>query len=330
MRPDAPSTLRRALVGAVAAAALLAGPVAREAIAQTAYPTKPITLIIPFPPGGATDNQFRALAQTASKDLGQPIVIVNRPGVGGTLGPSTMAQTAAPDGYTLAVLPGTLFRMPHVSKVTWDPIRDFSYVIGLTSYTFGIAVPSDSPFRTLGDLVAHAKANPGKLTYGTSSRGGTGHVAMERLSKAAGMKMTLVPFKGAAEFMAALVGGHIDVVGDAGWGTMARAGRARMLAVMTKERLPGWPNVPTLRELGYDITALSMLGIGGPKGMDPAIVRTLHDAFRKASKDPAFIKMLEMDNQPEIYLDTEAYRRYAVETFEADGRFIRELGISLE
>jgi tripartite-type tricarboxylate transporter receptor subunit TctC len=318
---------RRRLLGAAAGAGLLAALPVEHAKAQ-AFPSRPITLIVPFPAGGVTDVQFRALAQIAAKEFGQPVVISNRPGATGTLAPGQMAGTAAPDGYTLSVVSAGQFRMPHVSKVPWDPLQDFTWILGVTAYSFGVAVRTEAPWKTFADLVADAKANPGKLTMGTSGRGNVGHVAMEKVSRSTGMKMTLVPFKGAAEFMAALVGGHIDVVPDGGWGTMARAGKVRLLAMMTPKRLPSWPDVPTLKELGYDIEVLPMLMIAGPKGMDPAVVKRLHDGFRKAMADPAFQKVLDADNQTVIYMDAEACRRYGAERFEEERRIVAEFGLA--
>lgn len=322
------SKTRRAFLGAVAAATVVSGTAAAPALAET-FPSRPITLVIPFPPGGATDTQFRALASAASKELGQPIVVSNRAGVGGTLGPVTMARTAAPDGYTVAVLPGTLYRLPHLLKsADWDPTRDFTYIVGLTAYSFAITVAADSPWKTVPDMLAAAKAKPDQYSYGTVGTGSTGHIASSRLLKAAGVKMNFVPFKGAAEQQLALIGGHIDMVGDAGWGVQAKAGKIRPLALMAEKRAKNWPDVPTLKELGYDIVALSTLGIGGPKGMDPAVVKVLHDAFRKASKDPAFLEILDMENQPELYMDSAAYARAAAEQFESDRRFVAELGLT--
>ena len=336
-RPDHPanahlnaadeSTGRRRFLGAAAGAALLSSGLTPPASAQ-AFPNKPITLIVPFPPGGVTDVQFRALAQIATKELGQPIVVSNRPGATGSLGPAQMAQTSPPDGYTLSVVSSAQFRMPHVSKVTWDPLRDFTWILGVTAYSFGVAVRTDAPWKTFADLVADAKANPGKLMMGTSGRGNVGHVTMERVSRITGMQMTLVPFKGAAEFMAALVGGHIDVVPDGGWGTMARAGRVRLLAMMTPNRLPSWPDVPTLKELGYDVSVLPMLLIAGPRGMDPAVVKTLHDALRKSMYDPAFQKVLDNDNQAAIYMDADTIRKYAAERYEEERKIVAEFGLA--
>lgn len=325
-RNPEPLAHRRRLLTA-ASAALLSAPFAQSARAQ-AFPNRPITLIVPFPAGGVTDVQFRALAQIAQKDLSQPIVVTNRPGATGTLGPGQMATTSPPDGYTLAVVPAGVFRMPHVTKVPWDPLKDFTWILGVTAYSFGVAVRADAPWKNFNELIADAKARPGKLNMGTSGRGNTGHVAMEKVFKATGAKMELVPFKGAAEFMAALVGGHIDVVPDGGWGTMARAGRVRMLAMMTPNRLPSWPDVPTLKELGYDVEALPMLMIAGPKGMDPALVRQLHDVFRKAMFDPAFQKVLDNDNQAVIYMDAAACAKYGAERFEEERKIVAEFGLA--
>lgn len=325
LSPILRATTRRASL-CLAAAALLAL-VAAPAGAQP-FPNKPVTLVIPFPPGGATDVQFRALASAAQKELGQPVVIVNKAGVGGTLGPVSVARTAAPDGYTVAVLPGTLYRLPHLmASADWDPVRDFTYIVGLTAYSFAVTVAADAPWKTLKDLLAEARAKPDQLSYGTVGTGSTGHIAMSRLLKAAGVRMNFVPFKGAAEQQLALIGGHLHAVGDAGWGAQTKAGKMRVLAVMDAQRAKNWPDVPTLRELGYDVVALSTLGIGGPKGMDPAVVKVLHDAFRKASKDPGFLKVLDLENQPELYADSATYAREAAEQFENDRRFVRELGL---
>lgn len=322
--PRSPAGRRRALL--LALGALCAGTAARPASAA-AFPTRPITLIVPFPPGGATDTQFRALAGAASRELKQPIVIANRPGVGGTLGPAAMARGSQPDGYTLSVMPASLFRLPHLQKVDWDPVRDFSYVIALTSYSFAVSVRADARWRTLAELLADAKANPGRISYGVTGSGSSGHVAMERLSRAAGAQMTFVPFKGAAEWQSAVLGGHIDVIGDPGWGPLARAGRLRVLATATAQRL--LPDVPTLRELGYDLSVVSMLGIAGPQGMEPALVKRLHDAFLRASKSPAFARTLRNENQPYVHMDSAAYARHAAEQYEAGRRSVADLGAEL-
>ena len=141
------------------------------------YPTKPITLIVPWPAGGSTDISMRAIAESASKVLGQPIAIDNKAGGGGTVGPATMAAASKPDGYTIAQLPITVFRLPLMQEVSWDPDKDFSYIIHLTGYTFGVTISAELPYKTWKDVVEYAKQNPGKVTYATP---GTGTLAAYR------------------------------------------------------------------------------------------------------------------------------------------------------
>src|SRR5688500_1340852 len=157
------------------AAALAAFCLATAAAAQD-YPTRAVTLIVPWPAGGSTDTHLRKLSEIASRHLGQPIVVENKPGAGGMLGPAGMAANAKPDGYTLSQLTVSAFRQPHMMKVDWDPLKDFTYIIGVSGYTFGIVVKSDSPFKTFQDFVAYAKANPGKLSYSSTGNGTSPHL----------------------------------------------------------------------------------------------------------------------------------------------------------
>lgn len=317
---------RRSALVSIAGAAL-AWPLAARA---ETFPSKPITLILPFPPGGATDIQLRALSQVAAKELGQQIVIANRPGNGGTLGPASMAKTAAPDGYTISLVAATLFRMPHLMKVSFDPVADFSYLLCLTGYTNGIVVRNDAPWQTLQDLLAAAKASPGTISYGSTGRGSGGHIAFERLAQAAGVKFNFIPYKGMAEESTALLGGHLNVISDPGWGPLVESGKARVLATLGETRLKRWPGVPTLKELGYDIIVNSPIGLAGPKGMDPKVVRVLHDAFHKAMSDPGYLRALEQNDQVPIYMGSEEYTRYAVEQTAREKTFMQDLGIKLD
>ena len=163
---------------------LAAAFVAFAAVAQAQqFPTRPVTLIVPWPPGGSTDIAMRALARATEKHLGQSIVIENRPGAAGTLGPANMAATARPDGYTVAQLPISVFRMPFIQKTTFDPAKDFTYIIHLTGYTFGVVVRADAPWKTFQELMDYAKANPGKVNYGTPGAGSSLHITMEQIAK---------------------------------------------------------------------------------------------------------------------------------------------------
>jgi len=163
------------------------------------YPGRPITMIVPFTAGGPTDTQIRALSHAAARVLGQPIVVENRPGVSGTLGPSTMARTAARDGYTLAMITPALFRLPHLQPVSYDAMNDFTYIVGLTSYVQGVSVAADSPWKTMAHLIDYARANPGKVSVASVGTGSLGQITVARLSRAAGIKLNFVPFKGGSE-----------------------------------------------------------------------------------------------------------------------------------
>ncbi len=295
-----------------------------------AFPARPITLIVPFPAGGATDTQMRALAVAASRELGQPVVIANRPGAGGTLGPAAMAQTAAPDGYTVSVVVGTLFRYPFLQAVNYDPLKDFTYVACMTAYSYGIVVRQDAPWKTMDDLIADARAHPDRISYGATGTGGSGRIAIERLSRLTGVRFNFIPYKGAAEETTALLGGHIQMVSDAGWGPMIDTGKARLLAVMGEARARRLPDVPTLTELGYPIVASNPVGIAGPKGMDPAIVAVLQQAFHRASRDAEYNRALESADQPHMLMDSAAYTDYAIRQVAQEKQFVAELGLKTQ
>src|SRR5882672_8312793 len=276
------------------------------------YPTKPVTLIVPWPAGGSTDIAMRAIADSASKALGQPIVIDNKAGGGGTVGPATMAAAAKPDGYTIAQLPITVFRLPLMQDVSWDPAKDFSYIIHLTGYTFGVTTSAESQFKSWKDVVDFAKQNPGKVTYATPGTGTSLHIGMEQIAGMAGIKLTQVPFKGGAETNAAVLGQHTMLQADStGWRPLVDAGKLRLLMVWTSVRSPNFPDVPTLKELGYPMVYDSPFGIAGPKGMDPKIVA----------------KLAKYDMVPN-YKNTEDYKKFVVEITDSERKVIDTLGLA--
>ena len=317
---------RRELLLAAGSAALLA-PLG-TARAQ-AFPAKPITLIVPWPAGGSTDRHLRTLAEIAGKNLGQNIVIENKPGGGGTLGPGQMAMTAKPDGYTLAQLPMGMLRMPHMQKTPWDPLKDFTYILGVSGYTFGFTVRADSPYKTLTDYLDAARKQPGKIDYGSTGIGSSPHLLIEDLALLAKVQLNHVPFKGNADLTQALLGGHVMAMSDAsGWDKFVDGGQMRLLATFGDKRTQRWPNVPTAKELGYDIVYASPYGIVGPKGMDPVVVKTLHDAFKKAMDDPRHIELLAQLNQDAWYRSGPDYAKWAGETFVKDKALIERLGLA--
>lgn len=298
----------RALVAALACLA------ASAALAQP-FPAKPVTLIVPWPAGGSTDQVMRALATATEKYLGQPVVVENKAGAAGTLGATAMV-TAKPDGYTITQIPISVFRLPHTAKVGFDPLNDLTYLIGISGYTFGVAVRADAPWKTFRELVDHAKANPGKVSYGTPGANTSLHITMEEIAYRYGIQWTHVPFRGNADNMQALLGGHVNVAADAtGWAPHVDAGRMRLLVTWGEKRTKRWSDVPTLKELGYDIVSTSPYGIAGPKGMDPAVVKVLHDAFRKGMEDAVHMQAMSKYDQDLIYLSSEDYAKYARQMF---------------
>ncbi|MEJ6000511.1 tripartite tricarboxylate transporter substrate binding protein [Paucibacter soli] len=292
------------------------------------FPSRPITLICPWPSGGSSDAVMRAFGESAGRQLGVPVVVENRPGVGGTLGATAM-QSARPDGYTLTQLPLGIYRLPHMQKMPFDPVRDLTHIVCLTGYTFGIVATMDAPFKTLREMVAWAKAHPGELTYGHTGTGTTPHLAFEEFAHQAGFKTQDVPYKGSAEIMQAILGGHIPVMsGTTEFAPHVKAGKLRLLATLGGERNPAFPAVPTVKESGWDTVSESPFGIGGPRGMEPAVVRVLHDAFKKTLQDPKVLEVLERYFQPVLYMGSEDYGRYAQRTFEAERATVERMGLA--
>jgi tripartite-type tricarboxylate transporter receptor subunit TctC len=319
---------RSVVLASVAAAAASALP--SSLVHAQAFPARPLRLICPWPAGGSTDAVMRAFAESVGKVLGQSVVVENKAGASGMLGPNELLN-AKPDGYTLSQLTIGVVRLPHMQKMQFDPLKDFTYVICLTGYTFGLVVRADSPIKSIKDLVDHAKANPGKFTFGSTGNGTTPHLAVEEFASRAGIQLQHIPFKGNADGMQALLGGHVMSHSDAtGWGPHVDAGTCRLLATYGSKRTKRWPQVPTLHELGYETISDSPFGIGGPKGMDPAVTKILHDAFKKTLEDPAVLASLEKFDQSVIYLNTADYTKFAAENYVKEKALIERLGLALK
>jgi len=313
--------------GAAGAAATMPLPAVAQSVAD--FPNKPITLIMSWPAGTGIDMWHRAMAEAAGKILGQPVVVDNRTGASGTAGPAQMAMNAKPDGYTISHIPITIFRFPFMQKTPYDPLQDFTYIIHLSGFMFGVGVRADSPFKSFNDMIEWARANPGKLTYGTPGAGTSLHLGMEQIAHKAGIKWTMVPFKGGPETWAALEGGHVMAVAEgAGWWPHVDAGRAKVLVIWTEERNARLPDTPTLKELGYPFVFDSPFGIAGPKGMDPAIVRKLHDAFKEAMKDPKAMEIQKRYDYATRYMNSEDYTKFVREQVNEQRQVIDALGLA--
>jgi tripartite-type tricarboxylate transporter receptor subunit TctC len=308
------------------AAATLAAP-AFTANAQ-AFPTKPIKLIIAFPAGGPTDITMRALADSASKILGQPVIVENKPGAGGTL-PAQALQTAPADGYTLAQIPLGVFRLPYTTKINWDPVKDITYVLNVTGYAFGLVVPADSQLKTWTHFVAWAKANPGKLSYGSTGTLTSPHLTTERIAQQAGIQLQHIPYKGSADLMLALQSGQLMSGADStGFAPQVEAGKLRVLNTWGEKRLAKFPDAPTLTELGYDIVQNSPFGIGAPKGTPPEVVKKLHDAFKQAMEEPSYVAALNNFDMLPDYKSSAQYAQFAQDTVAREKVIIEKLGLA--
>jgi tripartite-type tricarboxylate transporter receptor subunit TctC len=301
---------------------------ARAAQAHERFPNRPITLLVPWPAGGATDHTLRLLAELASRHLGQRVLVENRAGAGGTLAMPLLQQAAA-DGYTIAQLPQPVFRAPWMQRLLWDPIRDTTPIIQLSGVTFGVVVPEASPMRSLADVWEWARSNPGRLSVATNGVGTTPHVVMDQLMAERGLSYVHVPYKGTSEQMLAVSSGQVMVgVNSNGFAPFVDGGQLRLLATLGDKRTRRWPHVPTLKELGYGVVANSPYGLAGPAGLAPDVVKLLHDAFRAAMLEPQHVAELAKYDQELAYLGPEDYGRAMRAAFELERRTVERLGLA--
>ena len=325
----AADTGRRQFLSAAAVLALGAAfPKGAAAQASASYPDRPITMICPWTPGGPTDAAVRALSDALGRTLGNKRVVVeNKPGAGGALGGQYVAQNAKPDGYMLSQIPLGVFRLPYLTKTTFNPVTDLTYIIGVAGYNFGLTVRADSPWKTWQEFIAAAKAKPDAIRYGSPGIGTSLHITMEDLALREGIKWVHVPYKGTAQTTAAILGNEVDaIVGTPPWG-LIEGGRLRVLSTWSANRAKESPDVPTLKEL-YGIVANSPWGFAGPKGMDPQIVKFLHDAIRKAMDDPLYQQQLQKVGMAPYYMSPEAFLEFARKSFAAEKEVVERLGLA--
>jgi tripartite-type tricarboxylate transporter receptor subunit TctC len=316
-------TRRRVIAGA---AALGLAPLAGAQAPR--FPVRPVTMLVPWPSGGATDLTLRLLAELASHHLGQRVLTENRGGAGGTLAMPVLQQ-AEPDGYTIAQLPYPIFRAPLLHKVLWDPVRDVTPIIQLSGVTFGLLVSASSPFRSLDELLTFAHVKPGQLTIATNGVGTTPHVVLEELFTARGLSYIHVPYKGTSEQMLAVSTGQVMAgVSATGFAPAVDAGRLRLLVSFSAQRSRRWPQVPVLRELGFDIAAQSPYGLGGPRGLPESVVTTLHNAFKKALFEPQFVQELAKYDQEPDYLGPAEYAAACRAMYAREKAVVEKMGLA--
>jgi tripartite-type tricarboxylate transporter receptor subunit TctC len=294
------------------------------------FPSKAIKILVGFPPGGAIDLIMRGVALEASKKLGQPLMIENRSGASGALA-YTALKNSAPDGYTIAPVTITAFRAPVLEDVSFDPLQDFQYLAGITDIPFGVVVKDDSPFKTWKDLLAWGRANPTQMMYGAAAGlGNTSHLFVEEVASKENLKWTPIPFRGTTDCIQALLGGQIVFTVDtiAGTAALVKGGKLRILAVATDSRLPSWPQIPTMRELGSSISVNNLWGMAGPKGLDPQVAATLEAAFKFAMEQPSVISLLQGVEQKPLYTDAKSFRAFAEKSVKEQKEVLTKYGFA--
>ena len=320
---------RRQLLGWGLGGALLASAgLPARAASPSAWPERPITLIVPWPAGGQTDLTLRILAEEAEKTLGQPVIIVNKPGAAGTqVAPSL--KMAEPDGYTIGQVPITVYRHALMNTVAWDPVTDLSPILQVSGVSFGVLVPASSAWHTWPELVDWAKKHPGELILGSTGVGTTAHLATEELLRQHGVNYVHVPYKGTADQMLAIASGQIMAgVNSTGFAPWVDQGKMRILALFSAERSPRWPKVPTMRELGYpNAVYTSPWGLAAPRGTPPEVIAKLHDAFRQAVFSPRHREALARFDQSIDYLNTADYRASVLQTVTRERQLLGRMNL---
>lgn len=305
---DFASLTRRAALAALATGALAAH-------AQGAYPTKPITMIVPFPPGGVADTVARPVAEALSRELKQPVVVENRAGAGGATGIGAAARAPA-DGYTVLLSLSSISILPEADRILGRKpqytLDQFKPIARFTADPTVFVVRADAPWKTFAEFLADAKKNPAKYNFGSSGNYGTMHVPVEMLKQSAGFRMTHIPYTGAGPAVLALLGGQVDAI-STGPSTVAqqiKAGKLRALAHWGDKPLQSLPEVPSLKSLGHPVQFAQWAGLFVPAGVPAEVVSTLRAASRKAAADPAVIATIGKAGSPIEYLDAPEFQTY--------------------
>lgn len=293
------------------------------------YPEKPINLYIPYSGGGTTDVTARLLTNIAQKDFATPLVCINKPGGGSALMHELISK-ADPDGYTLGVMvTAALTRIPFLREVNYDPMKDFAPIMLYGLYQHGLCVKADSPWKTFEEFIAHAKKNPYKVTYSTAGTGSGQHLVMEYLAAKEGIKWTHVPYKGGVNAVTACLGGHVTATSQATeWKSYVQAGQLRLLAVYGVKRIASFPDVRTLKEIGYDYALVSGMGIIGPKNLPKEVVEKVGKAFGAAGQDKGFLKQFKKMDLLPYYLNQEELADFLKEDYAFKKDLIQKIGLS--
>ncbi len=315
----------RSLLGAIL---LVMALLAENGLGQEIYPSRPITVVVPWGPG-MSDTVARVLCKAAEKELGQPVIVENKPGAGGSLGVNYVLKSK-PDGYTLGQpMTSAYIVHPHLRKLPYNPLTNTIDILPIYKYPIGLAVRADAPWNSYEDLIAYAKKNPSKFTYGCAGVGVIQHITMERLAMKEGIKWTMIPFKTVPESIAGVLGGHVHAVvqGPVDELPHLKAGKLKLLLSLADTRWPDYPNVPTILEKGFDFYAISFQCLNAPKGVPESIIKKIEAAFSKARRDPAFLKTLEDFHLSVSTMSGKEYSDLWRSKYDEMGKVIKALGL---
>lgn len=301
--------------------------VAPSAVAQENFPDRPITFIMGWSAGGMGDTMVRLFLKSAEKELGQPVVVVNRPGAAGSLGLDAVMQ-AKPDGYTIGYSASSNYLIGAVLRNT-PQFENSTQIACFYDYSFGLAVRTDAPWNTWNEFKEYSKKNPGKASYSTAGTGTMHQLTMERIAMKEGIKWTHVPFKGGNDATLALLGGHVNAVsqGPTDIIPFVKDGRLKMLLVLDEKRWESAPNVPTILEAGYDFWAVSKQCIHGPKGLPERIRAKLEAVFERASRDPEVVNGAKARQASVSFMGGKEYTKFISDRIEAFRTIIKALDL---
>ncbi|MDA8125645.1 MAG: tripartite tricarboxylate transporter substrate binding protein [Deltaproteobacteria bacterium] len=318
-------------VWVIATALMLSSTVFASSQAAAAYPERPITLLVGFAPGGSMDLSARALANSVEKILKQPVVIETKAGGTGTVALAAMLSQN-PDGYTLCATPSSvMIRVSQMQQVPFKPFKSFRPIIGFATPPLGIVVKSDSPWKSLQDLVNEAKKNPGKVKYATTGVGSTTHAAVDEIAFKEKLQMIHIPYKGSIEALTALMGGHVEFASlTSEFVASVKSGQTRVLATMNERRSPKFPKTPTLKDAGYDFVNDAVYAVVGPANLPPAVAAKLEAAFAEAAKNEEYRATLDRIDMESVYYNGKDFEGFLRDQWKKINKHLTATGLIKE
>jgi len=307
--------------------AVLVALCATAASAEEKYPSRPVTIVVGFAAGGAGDVVTRLVADFAREKRGAAVAVEFKPGAGATIATGQVAR-AKPDGYTLSLFSGSpMYAAPHMQKVPYEVTKDFTFVVTYVALSNAAYVKADSPFKSFADVVSFARTNPGKLRWSTAAMRGTAHIATEAAFRKEGLQTTLVPFGGGSEALTALLGGHIDLSVSSDYGPSLSAGSVRLLAETGSAKVPGMPEVPTYKELGYPISLTTTYGLFGPVGLPKEVVTYWETLIKELMQTETYDATTKRMRLTPYYEDSATFTKNVNENYRLMGEYIETLGL---